>query len=79
MLRTFRWLMLVVLLVAPVRVMGGESVASLPAPTGYVNDFAGVLSPETRQSLEDLCTQVDQRAHAQIAVVTVKSLDVDKS
>ena len=79
MLRTFRWLMLLVLLVAPVRVMGGESVATLPAPTGYVNDFAGVLSPETRQSLEDLCTQVDQRAHAQIAVVTVKSLDADKS
>jgi uncharacterized protein len=44
-----------------------------------VNDFAGVLSPETRQSLEDLCTQVDQRAHAQIAVVTVKSMDADKS
>ena len=79
MLRAFRWLMLVVLLVAPVRVMGGESVATLPAPTGYVNDFAGVLSPETRQSLEGLCTQVDQRAHAQIAVVTVKSLDADKS
>src|ERR1700689_4253869 len=79
MLRTFRWLMLAVLLVAPVRVMRGESVASLPAPTGYVNDFAGALSPETRQSLEDLCTQVDQRAHAQIAVVTVKSVDADKS
>jgi uncharacterized protein len=44
-----------------------------------VNDFAGVLSPQTRQSLEDLCTQVDQQAHAQIAVVTVKSMDPDKS
>jgi uncharacterized protein len=59
--------------------MRGESVASLPAPTGYVNDLAGVLTPETRQSLEDLCTQVDQKAHAQIAVVTVKSIDPDKS
>lgn len=55
--------------------VGGDSAA----PTGYVNDFAGVLSAETRQSLEDLCTQVDQRAHAQIAVVTVKSVDADKS
>ena len=54
-------------------------MAGLPAPTGYVNDFAGVLTPETRQSLEDLCTQVDQQAHAQIAVVTVKSMDPDKS
>jgi uncharacterized protein len=59
--------------------MHGETVAGLPAPTGYVNDFAGVLTPETKQSLEDLCTQVDQKAHAQIAVVTVKSMDPDKS
>ena len=71
--------MFVVVLGAVVPAMCGESVATLPAPTGYVNDFAGVLSAETRQSLEDLCTQVDQRAHAQIAVVTVKSVDADKS
>jgi uncharacterized protein len=31
------------------------------------------------RSLEDLCTQVDQKAHAQIAVVTIKSIDPDKS
>ncbi len=68
---------LVLALVGPA--MRGETVAGLPAPTGYVNDFAGVLTPETRQSLEDLCTQVDQQAHAQIAVVTVKSIDADKS
>jgi len=44
-------------------------------PTAYVNDFAGVLSPAARAQLEALCAEVDQRAHAQIAVVTVKSLD----
>jgi uncharacterized protein len=44
-------------------------------PAGYVNDFAGVLSPSARAQLEALCTEVDQKAHAQIAVVTVKSLD----
>lgn len=79
MLRTLRWLMCVVLLVVPSQAMHAETVASLPGPTGYVNDFAGVLTPETRQSLEDLCTEVDQQAHAQIAVVTVKSVDADKS
>jgi uncharacterized protein len=79
MLRIARWLMAVVVLGVIFPAMGGESVATLPAPTGYVNDFAGVLTPDTRQSLEDLCTQVDQQAHAQIAVVTVKSLDADKS
>ena len=56
-----------------------ESVASLPAPSGYVNDFAGVLSAPVRQQVEDLCTQVDRQAHAQIAVVTVKTMDGDES
>jgi uncharacterized protein len=79
MLRSVRWFLFAVLLVVPAWVVRGETVAALPTPTGYVNDFAGVLTPETRQSLEDLCTQVDQKAHAQIAVVTVKSIDPDKS
>src|ERR1035437_5481607 len=79
MFRTLRWLMVVVLLVSPARGTFGETVAGLPSPTGYVNDFAGVLTPDTRQSLEDLCTQVDHQAHAQIAVVTVKSMDPDKA
>ncbi len=72
MKRTLRWLTIVVLMVAAGRGLRGESVAGLPAPTGYVNDFAGVLTPETKQSLEELCTEVDQKAHAQIAVVTVR-------
>ncbi len=46
-------------------------------PTGYVNDFAGVLSPDTRSHLEQLCTDVDQQAHAQIAVVTVHTTGDD--
>ena len=56
-----------------------ETVASLPAPTGYVNDFAGVLQPDTKQRLEDLCTQLDQKAKAQIAVVTINKIDSDQS
>ena len=51
-----------------------EPIASL-RPSNYVNDFAGVLDAQTQASLNDLCQQVDQKANAQIAVVTVKSLD----
>jgi uncharacterized protein len=51
-----------------------EPIASL-RPSNYVNDFAGVLDAATQARLNDLCQQVDQKAHAQIAVVTVKSLD----
>jgi len=42
---------------------------------GYVSDFAGVLSPTARDQLTALCTEVDQKAQAQIAVVTIKSLE----
>src|ERR1700760_3051357 len=74
-----RWLAIVVLIFAPSVVLTAESVSSLPAPTGYVNDFAGVLSLSTELSLNNLCTQVDRQAHAQIAVVTIKTLDNDQS
>jgi uncharacterized protein len=42
--------------------------------SGYVNDFANVLSAATRTQLTELCTEVNQKAQAQIVVVTVKSL-----
>jgi uncharacterized protein len=54
--------------------VSAEPIASLHA-TNYVNDFAGVLDAATQARLNDLCQQVDQKAHAQIAVVTVKSVD----
>ncbi len=68
-------LALSVLLLACTGALWAERVQDLPAPTNYVNDFAGVLSPQTQASLNALCAQVDRQAHAQIAVVTVKSLD----
>src|SRR5271169_1463473 len=54
--------------------VAAEPIASL-RPSNYVNDFAGVLDAATQARLNDLCQQVDQKAHAQIAVVTVKTLD----
>jgi uncharacterized protein len=51
-----------------------EPVAQLRA-TGYVNDFAHVLDQNTVAQIEGVCLQVDQKAHAQIAVVTINSLD----
>ena len=38
-------------------------------------DLAGVLSQSARDQLTALCTELDQKTQAQIAVVTVKSLD----
>jgi len=62
------------ILLGAVTWVAAEPVASLRA-TNYVNDFAGVLDAATQARLNDLCHQVEQKAQAQIAVVTVKSLD----
>ena len=55
-----------------------QAVKDLPAPTDYVSDFAHVLSPEATERLDSICSQLDHSAaNAQIAVVTVKTLDGD--
>jgi uncharacterized protein len=54
--------------------VAAEPIASL-RPSNYVNDFAGVLDAATQARLNDLCRQVEEKAQAQIAVVTVKSVD----
>lgn len=65
---------LLFLLLACVPIARAEQVKNLK-PQGYVNDFAGVLSAETKDKLTALCAEVDQKADAQIAVVTVSSLE----
>jgi uncharacterized protein len=44
-------------------------------PTDYVNDFAHVLDPATIAQMDEICRQVEEKAHAQIAVVTIHTLD----
>ena len=45
------------------------------SPQDYVNDFAGVINLQTKQKLDAVCGEVDRKAHAQVAVVTVTSLN----
>jgi uncharacterized protein len=44
-------------------------------PQGYVNDFAGALDAQTKAQLTALCAEVDQKTGAQIALVTIRSLE----
>jgi uncharacterized protein len=44
-------------------------------PSNYVNDFAHVLSEQTVAELNDTLQVLDQKAHAQVAVVTINTLD----
>ena len=79
MLRSLRWLCCAVLLALSCSVRG-ETVGGLPAhPDAHVEDFAGILSPQTTASVEDLLTQLNLKAKARIEVVTLKSIDADKS
>jgi uncharacterized protein len=51
-----------------------EPISSLKA-TDYVNDFAHVLDARTVAQMDDICRQIDEKAHAQIAVATIHTLD----
>ena len=61
-------------MLATVLAIAAEPVSDL-RPTNYVNDFAGVLDASTQASLNNVAKQIDEKAKAQIAVVTVKSTD----
>ena len=53
---------------------GAEQPDELKA-TGYVNDFAGVIDAQTEAQLTALCAELEQKTRAQIAVVTIRSLE----
>lgn len=65
---------LVLLLVAFGRFTSAEKIADI-RPQGYVTDLANVIDPASKAKLETLCAEVQQKTGAQIAVVTVNSLD----
>jgi uncharacterized protein len=44
-------------------------------PTGYVTDLSGAIQPETKARLEALATELEQKTGAQMAIVTVHSLE----
>jgi uncharacterized protein len=44
-------------------------------PSGYVTDFAHVLSPSAELALEDYCAALERRTGAQVAVILLESLE----
>ena len=60
--------------------VGASSVFAstpLPEPTGYVNDFAAVMSAEAKATLEQELVQFNASTTNEIAVVTVTSMNGD--
>ncbi len=50
------------------------TVLAVPEYTGYVNDYAGILG-EWRPQIEELITSIEKETTAEIAVVTIDSLE----
>jgi uncharacterized protein len=50
-----------------------QTQSPLPSPTGYVNDYAGVIDRQTKDSMEVTLTNLDREQEIQFAVVTVDS------
>jgi uncharacterized protein len=53
----------------------GEKVATMPQPTGYVDDYAGVLSASAKAEIEAECRELHDKTKAQVFFVTVKTLE----
>ena len=59
-------------------ICAGLTVAENPKnvhAAGYVTDLAGAVTTQTKAQLESLCTEVEQKTGAQMAIVTVGSLE----
>ena len=77
MKRSLQCFLALLLLWAAPASLRAEKPADLPIPSSYVNDYAHVLTPAGAQKIEDLCLQLQQKADAQVFVVTIKTLDDD--
>lgn len=65
---------LLFLVAAGAKTTRAQTVASpLPSPTGYVNDYASVIDPATKQRIETILKNLDERAQIEFSVVTVKT------
>jgi len=63
-----------ILLVLPASVTFAQTTKSpLPPPTGYVNDYAGVIDETTKSRMETTLANLDREQQIQFAVVTIDS------
>jgi uncharacterized protein len=49
-----------------------------PEPTGYVNDFAGVVDASLKTRISDICRELDSKTGVQIGVASFKDLGGDE-
>ena len=74
-MRILRWSLILLLFALAAPAMHAETATKMPAPTGYVDDYAGVFSDSAKSDMDALCTEAHDKTKAQIFVVTIHSLD----
>jgi len=62
------------LLLAPLAQSPAQAPFQVPAYTGYVNDFAGVLTPDTRASLTSLAERINAATRGDLVIVTIADI-----
>ena len=51
------------------------SAYQFPKPTGYVNDFAGIIDDSYKLQIESMISELEKNTTVEIAVVTINSLE----
>ena len=51
------------------------ALAALPPPSGFVNDLAGVMDPQTKSQLENYLSSFNRQTGVEVAIATLPSLD----
>jgi uncharacterized protein len=69
-----KWLLLCLLAMLAASAGGAVDWKTLQ-PEGYVSDFARVIDPATHDRLEQYCAAVERATGAQVALVTIRSLE----
>ncbi|WP_260705958.1 TPM domain-containing protein [Edaphobacter flagellatus] len=70
-----RFAFLLIFLLAAALPSFSEKVATLPAPTGYIDDYAGVLSASVISDMEATARELHDKTRAQVFLVTVNTLE----
>ena len=74
-MRIFKSLFLMLLLAAALSAHASDELLNSLQPRGFVSDFANVISASEKHELTSMITELRQKTGAEIAVVTVSSLD----
>lgn len=75
MKRTRRFAQVLLMLLGVALPALAEKVATMPAPTGYINDYAAVLSSPAKSDMEATARELHDKTRAQVFLVTINTLE----